>query len=159
MYTKEKRIRTWIILAAICIVCGGTIEILAEVYLPNGSFHKIATFLFASGAALGLAGITLVFGSLALNDWYETKNTMTFVNLGRQNDRIISVHKLNEATLHLPVAGTVHQTIIAPSKAQIPYVSGETLEHIHFGSQIPKVEVMDDKLYEKLFGPLNEKEA
>lgn len=158
MYTKEKRIRTWVILAAISIVCSGTIEIVAETYLPNGSFHRIASFLFASGSALGLVGIALVFGSLALNDWFETKNTKTFVNLGRQNDQIISVHKVQDAILHLPVAGTVHQTIVAPSKAEIPYVSGATLEHIHFGTQIPKVEVMDDELYQRLFGHSNNKE-
>lgn len=159
MYTKEKRIQTWVTLAAFCILCGGAIEIFAEIYLPNGAFYRIASFLFASGTFLGAVGISLAFGSLAVNDYYESKNTKSFVNLGHHNDRIISVYNLQDAILHLPVAGTVHQTIIAPSKAQIPYVAGETLEHIHFGSQMPKVEIMDDELYQKLFGPANPKES
>jgi hypothetical protein len=158
MYTKEKRIHTWVTLAAFCIICGGAVEVLAELYLPNGSFQKGAAFMFFSSTFLGVVGISLAFWSLAVNDWHESKNTKSFVNLGHHNDRIISVYNLQDAILHLPVAGTVHQTIVAPSKADIPYIAGETLEHIHFGNQIPKVEVMDDELYQRLFGPLNNKE-
>jgi hypothetical protein len=158
MYTKKQRITAWEIMAVFSLVLGGLIEILAELYFPGSWFHKISSFVFACGAVLGVSGISLAFASLALNDWQESKNTETFVNLGRQNDRIISIHKLQDAILHLPVAGTTHQAIIAPSKANVPYVAGETLEHVHFGNQIPKVEVMDDELYQKLFGPLTNKE-
>jgi hypothetical protein len=156
MFTKKERISTWVILAGLSILLGGSIELLAESYFPDTGFHRIASFMFASGAVLGVVGVSLAFLSLAINDMQESKNTETFVNLGRHNDRIISVHKLRDAILHLPVAGTVHQTIIAPSKTDVPYVAGETLEHIHFGSGIPKVEVMNDELYQKLFGPLDE---
>lgn len=155
MYTKKQRIAAWQVMAVICVLLGGVIEVIAEIYLPGGWFQKISAFVFACGALLAVAGMFLSLGSLAINDWYESKSTKTFVNLGHQNDRVISVYKLQDAILHLPVAGTVHQTIVAPNKAQIPYVSGETLEHVHFGNQIPKVEVMDDELYQRLFGPNN----
>ena len=158
MYTKKQRIAAWAIMAILSLFLGGLIEVLGELYFPGSWFHKIASFVFASGAVLGITGIALALASLAINDWQESKNTETFVNLGLQNDRIISVHKLQDAILHLPVAGTTHQAVIASSKANVPYVAGETLEHVHFGNQIPKVEVMDDELYQKLFGPLNNKE-
>ena len=156
MFTKKERIGTWVVLAGLSILFGATFELLAETSFPDTGFQRIAFFLFASGAVLGVVGVSLAFLSLALNDMQETKNTETFVNLGRQDDRIISVHKLRDAILHLPVAGTVHQTIIAPSKHDVPYVAGETLEHIHFGPGIPKVEVINDDLYQKLFGPLDD---
>ena len=107
---------------------------------------------------MAVVNMFLASGSLAMNEWYESRSTKTFVNLGHQNDRVISVYQFQDAILHLPVAGTVHQAIIAPSKADVPYVVGETLEHVHFGNQIPKVEVMDDDLYQKLFGTINKKE-
>lgn len=158
MYTKKQRISAWQVMAVICIFLGGVIEVLAELYLPGGWFNKIAAFLFGCGALLGVAAMFLSLSSLAVNDWFESKSTKTFVNLGHQNDRVISVYRLQDAILHLPVAGTVHQAIIAPNKADVPYVVGETLEHVHFGNQIPKVEVMDDELYQKLFGSINKKE-
>lgn len=158
MYTKKERISSWQVMAILCILLSGVVEMIAELYLPGGWFNKIAAFLFACGALLGVANMFLSSGSLAVNDWHESQTTKTFVNLGHDNDRVISVRTLQDAILHLPVAGTVHQAIIAPSKADVPYVVGETLEHVHFGNQIPKVEVMDDELYQKLFGSINKKE-
>lgn len=158
MYTKKERILSWQAMAVLCIFLSGIIEMIAELYLPGGWFNKIAAFLFTCGALLGVANMFLSSGSLAVNDWYESKSTKTFVNIGHENDRVISVYKLQDAILHLPVAGTVHQAIIAPNKADVPYVVGETLEHVHFGNQLPKVEVMDDELYQKLFSANNKKE-
>lgn len=158
MQTKQERISMWVWMAIMCVLFGGTIEVFAEIYLPGGWFNKISTFVFACGAVLAVVNMFLSSGSIAVNDWHESQTTKTFVNLGHNNDRIISVRTVQDAILHLPVAGTVHQAIIAPSKADVPYVVGETLEHVHFGNQLPKVEVMDDALYEKLFGSYNRKE-
>lgn len=158
MYTKKERISSWQAMAVLCILLSGVVEMIAELYLPGGWFNKIAAFLFACGALLGVTNMFLSSGALAVNDWHESQTTKTFVNLGHDNDRVISVRTIQDAILHLPVAGTVHQAIIAPSKADVPYVVGETLEHVHFGNQLPKVEVMDDELYQKLFGSINKKE-
>ncbi len=158
MYTKKQRVAAWQVMAVICVFLGGIIEVLAEIYLPGGWFQKISAFVFGCGAVLAVVNMFLASGSLAMNEWYESRSTKTFVNLGHEDDRVISIHKLQDVLLHLPVSGTTHQAIVAPSKSNVPYVVGETLEHVHFGNQIPRMELMDDDLYEKLFGPLNNKE-
>jgi len=155
MFTKKERILTWEIMSVGSLLLGCFIQILAEIAFPGSWFYKVASFVFACSAVLGIGGIFLSFASIAMNDWQENKNTETFVNLGVRNDRILSVHKVQDAIIHLPVTGTAYQKIIVPGNAQIPYVAEKTLEHIHFGSQIPKVEEMDDELYQKLFGRLN----
>jgi len=158
MFTKKQRITSWLIMAIISVIVGGTIAMFAEIFLPGGWFYIISTVLYAFAALLSVAAMFLSLSSLAINDWNESISTKNLVNLGHNNDHVISIYRLRDAIVHLPVAGTVHQAIIAPNNAEIPYVAGETLEHIHFGNQIPQVEIMDDELYRKLFGPSNKKE-
>lgn len=155
MFTKKQRIASWLIMAIISVIVGGTIAMSAEIFLPGGWFYIISIALYAFAALLSALAMLLSLGSLAINDWNESLSTKNLVNLGHNNDHVISVYRLRDAIIHLPVAGTVHQAIIAPSDADIPYVAGETLEHVHFGNQIPQVEIMDDELYKKLFGPSN----
>jgi hypothetical protein len=156
MPTKLQRIAIWIALSVLTILGSATIELLAEINFNGSWFHKIASYSFAGGSTIGGIGVLLAFGSLALSDFHEGKSTKTFVNLGRNNDRIISVNNIGEACVHLPVTGDARQTIIAQSEASVPYVSQEPLEHTHFGTKTPTVRVMSDDLYQSLFGNIRE---
>jgi hypothetical protein len=151
MFNKRQRIGTWISLALASFLLGAGIEILAELYFLNSWFQKIASFTFASTSVVGILGIILAFMSLAWNDWQEGKSASNFVSLG-ENDRVIAVHKTGNATVHLPVVGTTQQTILASNSSELPYVSSGPLEHLHVTSQLPPIELMDDELYERLFG-------
>ena len=155
MLSKKERILTLVLMSVGSLLLSGFIQVLAELAFLGSWFYKVTSFVFGSGAVLGVGGIILSFASIAMNDWQENKNTETFVNLGNQNDRIISVHRIQDAIIHLPVTGTAYQKIIAAGNGQIPYVAEKALDHIHFGSKIPKMEEMDDELSQKLFGRLN----
>ncbi len=156
MPTKKERIGTWIVLAIMVILLGVSMEIPAEVYFPKSWFHTISVFILASAALLGILGFFLAMVSLAWNDWQESKNTKTFVSIG-DNDRVISVNKLDEAVVHLPVSGTSHQTILAPRSGEMPRITNSSIEHIHVSNKLPDVLPMDDELYNQLFGFHNNK--
>ncbi len=151
MFNKRQRIGAWNTLAVVSFLLGACLDILAELYFPNSMFQKIASFTFACAALLAIMGVVLAFVSLAWNDYQESKVASNFVSLG-DNDRVIAVHKINDVTVHLPVVGTTQQTILAPNKAHLPHVSSGSLEHIHMASKLPEIEIMEDDLYNQLFG-------
>lgn len=132
------------------LLLGGVIIGFWGEYVSSGFFFQLTSITASALLIIGGVGLSFVFMSLGLDDWQEKKLKRNFVNLG--DGRIIAIYQIGDAIIHLPVAGTSQSTIIAPSKSDVPYVTGETIEHIHFVNQIPKVEVMDDELYEKLFG-------
>lgn len=151
MFTKRQRITTWVLLAGLSVLAGMSIELLGEIYFPQSRFHTIGSYVFAGCASLGMLAIMLTLFSLAINDWQESKSAANFVSMG-QDDRVISVHKIEDAVVHLPVSGTTRQTILAPSSVKVPQVSTSSKEHIHVATELPKVDIMSDELYQKLFG-------
>jgi len=151
MPNKRQRIGIWNGLAAVSFLLGACIEILAELYFPNSWFQKIASFAFASTSVMAILGIVLTFASLAWNDWQESKSASNFVSLG-ENERVIAVHRIGNAIVHLPIVGTTQQTILAPNIEELPHVSSGPLEHVHVAGQLPTIELMEDELYDRLFG-------
>lgn len=152
MFTKRQRVATWVFLSGVSIFIGSLIGAFAEVYFVGKWFHTVALIIFASGAVLGVLGIALSFASLAWADWLESKNMEAMVSLS-SDDNVVAVHKLEDAVVYVPVAGTTRQIILASNKDRLPFVTRGTLEHIHVANRLPsKIEVMDDDLYQKLFG-------
>ena len=121
MFTKRQRITAWIVIAELYVFTVLVIEVLGEIYFPQSWFHQIASIMFAGGAFLAMFAIVLSFATLAITDWQETKNTKEFVSLGK-HDRIVSVHKIQDAAINLLVAGTTQHTILLPAQGNIPHV-------------------------------------
>jgi len=151
MANKLKRIGITFSLAALIFLIVAALEVLAELYLPESRFLKIMSFTFASSSVLVIVATVMIFMSLAWNDYQESKSTSNMVALG-ENDRVIAVHKIGNAVVHLPVNGTVQQAIVAPSGTDLPYVSSGTLEHVHVEKHLPPIELMNDEVYDRLFG-------